>query len=112
MNLTEWRPVKGFEEKYEVSDDGRIRRIPHIVGNRVYKHREVKQNLSTNVASVILTGYDGRITTRFVKNIVAEAFVQKTDPSMKHVRYIDSKLPSGLLNEVSNLKWTKAHEKK
>ena len=63
-NLTEWRPVKGFEEKYEVSDDGRIRRISHIVGNRVYKHREVKQNLSTNVASVILTGYDGRKTTR------------------------------------------------
>ena len=47
MNI-EWRAIKDYEGLYEVSNDGRVRRLKFINGKHSFdKIRECKQTLNT-----------------------------------------------------------------
>jgi len=88
--MTEWRPAPGYEDKYEVSDDGQVRRCDG---------REVGQ----------WAGWGGYMLVRFsgprkmlrVHRLVAEAFVSNPD-GLPFVNHIDHDRQN---NIAANLEW-------
>lgn len=92
----EWRPVVGFEGKYEVSNHGdiRSRKTGHY---RILKSRI---NKLTGYRFIIL-GYDGKSSTKTIHRIVAEAFVPNPC-GLNVVNHIDE---NKLNNDASNLEW-------
>lgn len=42
--MIEWRPIPDFEDLYEVSYDGRVRRLHSVVRVGKYAHREIEQH--------------------------------------------------------------------
>ena len=88
-----WKPIKDFEDKYEVSNLGRIR---NIRTNHILK----MTNQYGNYFSIIL--YDGvrRKTTR-VHRLVAEAFI----PNPNNYSCVNHKDMNKQNNCVDNLEW-------
>lgn len=88
----EWRPVVGFEGRYEVSDDGQVR---SLCWERV---RILKPGLSSNKYFTVTIG---RGNTRTVHSLVAEAFLGPRPEGME-VLHIDGSRDN---NHVSNLRY-------
>ena len=102
-----WKPVKGFEEFYEVSNYGRVRskdrerKVPF--GRRgIQKGKVLKQNTnSKGYLRVPLT--DGNCKKYyFVHSLVGEAFVENPNelPVINHKDF------NPLNNHAENLEWT------
>lgn len=70
----EWRPVVGFEESYEVSSKGRIRRIRASRGTRAGKIRR-QGKTGTGYPSVSLYGVGCKRVSCMVHRLVVEAFL-------------------------------------
>lgn len=50
MSNIEWKPIDGYEGLYEVSNDGRVRRLRFINGSYNFeKIKECKQTINTYV---------------------------------------------------------------
>lgn len=99
LSLEEWRPVKGYEGLYFVSNTGRIR--SNYKGGRTLKI----QTQHTGYKTVEL--FNNRIgKTLCVHRIVAEAFIPNPDnkPQVNH------KDETRFNNHVSNLEWVTAKE--
>jgi hypothetical protein len=99
LSLEEWRPVKGYEGLYFVSNTGRIR--SNYKGGRTLKI----QTQHTGYKTVEL--FNNRIgKTVCVHRIVAEAFIPNPDnkPQVNH------KDETRFNNHVSNLEWVTAKE--
>ena len=76
----EWRPVIGYERRYEVSNLGRVRSIPRHVrarfGYRLMRgHVLVEQAHTSGYAKVFL----GRGNTKYVHRLAAEAIIPNPD---------------------------------
>lgn len=113
-----WRPVKGFEGLYEVSDFGRVRSLDRTVTKRhqsgtLYEYIEkgiiMAQKLqNTDRFQVSLRKVvDGksRRYTKYVHRLVAEAFV----PNPKGLDTVNHKNENHHDNRADNLEWmTKA----
>jgi hypothetical protein len=87
-----WKPVRGFEAYYEVSNCGNIRR------------KKSKRLRSTDYATIyptVLLSVNGVHKTLRVHRLVALAFLP-TDPNKTHVNHIDGNKQN---NNVSNLEW-------
>lgn len=88
----EWRPVKGYEEDYEVSNLGRVRSVDRYIkcshdGAHLYKGRILRQenkygNLDDdpNYKRVGLS-HNGKVIRKSVHRLVAEAFLENNDPT-------------------------------
>lgn len=103
-----WKPIKGFEGKYEVSSIGRVRSVPHMVENR-YSERMTKAKILAlqKLRNGYLTVSLGRKHKHaLVHRLVAEAFLPeplgKTDVNHKNLNKTD--------NRVENLEWSTRHE--
>jgi hypothetical protein len=109
--IEQWKPIKGYEKYYEVSNTGRIRSLPKMVNGRwgkcIYNGREVKvlTNKSHGYGQVSLVGDDGKKTFRFHR-LVAEAFIENKE-SKPYINHIDC---NKLNNHVDNLEWVTAKE--
>lgn len=84
-----WRPVVGHEGSYEVSDQGRVRSIPHLIyrrGHRPHmsKMRVLRPGYTAGYALVNLPPSG----TRTVHTLVAEAFLGPC-PSDQEVRHLN-----------------------
>ena len=90
-----WRPVVGFEELYEVSSDGRVRKR-----NGEELHQRVDKKKYTNYRRVSLKGTNGTVN-EFVHRIVAQAFL----PQKEGCNIINHKDENGENNHVENLEW-------
>jgi len=89
-----WLPVVGYEERYEVSDTGIVRRID--------THRPLSQYLSkTGAYPEVKLSRDGRTRTTRVHRIVALAFHGQPAPGHE-VRHLDGDRTN---NNAENLKW-------
>lgn len=96
--MAEWKPIPGYEGRYDVSDDGRVRsywRQPW----RSTPQRELKQRMDTG------GGYPtvqlGRAKTFRVHRLVLEAFVGPRPPGMG-ARHLNGN-PADC--RLSNLAW-------
>jgi 5,10-methylenetetrahydrofolate reductase len=106
-----WKPIKGYEDYYEVSSLGRFRSLPKIVGGRwgkcQYKGKVIQtiENPAHGYGQVSLVGADGKRTHR-AHRIVAEAFIENPDDK-PYVNHIDC---DKMNNRVENLEWVTAKE--
>jgi hypothetical protein len=97
MASEEWRPVVGYEGKYEVSDQGRVRNATTL--------RLIKQTRRREMWSVHLYGFPISTTTRL---LVADAFVPLLPDNVRIIEHING---NRLDCRAENLKWkTKAQD--
>lgn len=102
----EWRPVVGFEGFYEVSRDGRIKRLPrrsHLYGGRYvnYGERLLKDHPNgTGYRHVVLT-VQGAKKHAYVHRLVAMSFCDGYDETLD----VNHKNGNRSDNRAENLEW-------
>lgn len=103
VNEPEWRPVVGYEDFYEVSDQGDIRsldkeRISNLTGTlTTYPGKILKASKTNNGYLHVQLFKEKKGTHCLVHRIVAEAFCEK-DSKATLVRHLDD-------NPQNNCKW-------
>ena len=114
-DMTEiWKPVRGYEEYYEVSNLGRVRSLDRWI-SVCPKGKNSYQVLHCGRILRPLTLRNGylRVCLQVEKNrsdflvhrLVAEAFLERK-PEMNQVNHIDYQRQN---NRVDNLEWTTPH---
>lgn len=111
-----WKPVKGYEKYYEVSNTGNVRSLDRAIRSetlfgknknfikkgRILKPRTSKsKGLTTGYYRVMLNGKN-----KCVHKIVAEAFIPNPE-NKPQVDHIDSDISN---NSVTNLRWVTPKE--
>ena len=104
-----WRPVKGFEGLYEVSDHARVRSLDRWVTQdnngtlceRIYKGKIISQQIDHNGYLSVHISINGKVTGKNVHRLVAEAFV----PNPNNLPCINHKDENKRNNLPSNLEW-------
>ncbi len=101
------KPIKEYEDLYEVSYDGRVfskDKEPIYQGHSYLKGRELKQELikrrHTNYRRVTLSK-DGKTKRFMVHRLVAEAFIPNPE-NKPHINHLDN---MGENNYYYNLEW-------
>ena len=96
MEQEQWKPIKGYEGKYDVSNFGRVRSY--------YKGLHIKTQRINNCGYCYVKLYvkGKRQKMARVHRLVAEAFIPNPD-NMSDVNHKDM---NKLNNHVSNLEWT------
>jgi hypothetical protein len=107
--MTIWKPVPGSEGQYEVSDDGQVRSLDHVVprvasaqrsaGTKAVKGRVLRPGPSNYGHLSVVLGRSGG--TRMVHALVLEAFVGPRPPGME-CRHLDGDPKN---NRLENLCW-------
>lgn len=100
--VEEWKPVKGFEGCYEISNLGRVRSLPRpYCKGRVLKPKKMKigynsVNLSKNSVK----------TTLYIHRLVASHFIDNPDKKLE----VNHKDGDKTNNNVDNLEWVSSSE--
>lgn len=111
--MEEWRDIKGYEGLYQVSNLGRVKRLP-ITQSRTFRAKNglmktvdqswpgriLRPSKSLRYWGVHLSR-NNEIVTRFVHHLVAEAFIGER-PAGMHVCHADGDSTN---NEASNLRY-------
>lgn len=101
----EWKTIKGYEGLYEVSNDGRVRRLRFINGSHNFeKIKECRQTLNTYGYMTVNLSKNGKSNTKRVHKLVANAFLGESDLQVDH---IDG---NKLNNNLSNLEYVTPKE--
>lgn len=95
-----WQPVRGWEGVYEVSCTGEVRRVLPGPNARVGVARRLGRH-PTGYLQVQLT-LRGRVETKKVHRLVAEAFLGAPPSPEYEVNHVDGDKEN---NHVSNLEW-------
>lgn len=100
--LEEWRTIKGYEDRYEVSNLGRVRSLTHLSWNG-YTHWKkegciLKLRIQNAGYYVVDLNLNGKCKTKLVHRLVAETFI--SDIGTNVVNHIDE---NRLNNHVENL---------
>lgn len=107
MSRCVWRPIKGFGDRYEVSDDGRVRSIARVVTCRngvpkTFKQQELSRSMVQGTYwKVVLYGDDLKRHNRNVHVLVCEAF-HGDRPEGQQVRHLNGISTD---NRAENLAW-------
>lgn len=100
-----WKPVKGYEGLYEVSDWGRIRSLDHYVNyksksKRLVKGKILKTSKRGDYLAVQLSKQNKQ-KTHSIHNLVAEAFL----PNPNNLPCVNHKSECKFFNHYSTLEW-------
>ena len=100
-----WKPVKGFEEYFEISNLGRIKRTNAIITTptckkKIYKGIILKTSIDKGYEKINLS-VNGKRKIKYIHRLVAEAFIPNEN-NYKEVNHIDSNTTN---NRVDNLEW-------
>lgn len=106
----EWKPVKGYDEYYEVSSFGNVRALDRVV-NAPHGKRTIKAHALhpfDNGHGYLVVGFCfGRKNKNFyVHRLVAEAFLEKPE-GKEYVNHLDYNTRN---NDVNNLEWVTQKE--
>ena len=109
--MENWKPIKGLEGLYEVSDTGKVRSLPRTTLYKdgrvgIHKGRERKQQLNKKGYLAIDLSVESKQVRRLVHRLVAEAFIPNPD-NKEQVNHIDGNKQN---NHVDNLEWTTNEE--
>lgn len=99
--VEEWRPIPGYEGRYEVSSVGRVKSFAHCGGKTNREPRILKPGLAGAYKDKYLKVSLGRNTYRSIHRLVLEAFVGPRPPGMQ-CRHLDG---NTLNNTLGNLAW-------
>lgn len=111
--VEEWRPVKGYEGRYEVSSFGRVKRLARVIHRKTcfdYRVPEIIMTLKIRKSGYVEVKLSkGTRESRkdfMVHRLVAEAFL----PKRKGRDYVDHLDGDKQNNHVSNLEWVTMRE--
>lgn len=104
-----WKPVKGFEERYEVSNLGCVRSVSKIIAyrngaKRFWKGQALKQHPDKDGYLKVALARDGKQFNKCVHRLVAEAFLENPN----HLPMVNHKDECKSNNQVDNLEWCTA----
>ena len=111
MNAEIWKPLRGYEGLYEVSNKGRIKSLPrnylrkrkgrkdHIVK---VKGKVLKQCVGTTGYYIIRIRKDKKCKTKKVHRLIAKTFL----PEIKGCNIVNHIDGNRLNNSIENLEWT------
>lgn len=94
----EWKPVKGYEQQYDVSNFGAVRSHE----NKTRKGTRILKNTFSSGYFVVHLSKHGKKEMKRVHRLVAEAFCHRP-PDCEVVDHIDTDTRN---NRADNLKWT------
>ena len=101
----EWRPIRGFDGRYEVSDQGNVRSFCVIGSNarRIDKDNPAMMTQFDNGHGYkcVKIRVDGHVKGLYVHRLVAEAFI----PNQQNLPCINHKDEDKANNCVDNLEW-------
>lgn len=104
--MEKWIDIQGFENKYQVSNLGRVRSVDRIVvrsdGKTLHKKGKILKNRINRdgYLSVILYDNNFKCNSKYVHRLVAQSFLKNGDkPEVNHIDGDKSN------NIVSNLEW-------
>lgn len=106
-----WKPIKGYEGLYEISNLGRVKslgrekRMGYCYGLHTIKERILSQYSSYDYKRINLSK-EGKIKHFQVHRLVADAFLEKPDGEVE-IDHIDGDKSN---NIVDNLRWVTHYE--
>jgi len=108
--MEEWKPIKGFEGIYEVSNKGRVKSLSRIVVHRnrtqPKSERILKNNTNKGGYNMVVLCKNNRTYPKLVHRLVAEAFI----PNPLNKAVIDHIDTNPQNNNVENLRWVTIKE--
>lgn len=106
MNNEIWKPIKGYDGIYEISNFGRVKSLERKVyanfkfgKTRTYKERILKPGIVNGYKQVKLRDNSNKIV--YVHRLVAEAFINNP----KNYNTVNHKNGNKQDNRVENLEW-------
>ena len=112
LAIEEWKPIKGYEGLYEVSNFGKVKSCDRYANNhskiQYRPERLLKDYKSKTGYKYVSLSKDGKITTYTIHRLVANAFIPNPEnkPEIDHIDTVPSN------NYVWNLRWVTNHENK
>lgn len=96
-----WKPIKGFEGFYQVSNKGNVKSLGGWCGSSLRKEHTISKSITRDGYEKVRLNWDGKDVTVKVHRLVAEAFIE--NPLQKNtVNHIDGNKRN---NCVENLEW-------
>jgi hypothetical protein len=104
--MENWKPIKGYEGWYEVSDLGNVRSVDRkvdFVDGRyaTYKGQLMKQSKHYHGYWIVNLFKNKKQSTKFVHRLMAEAFI----PNPNNKQVVNHKDGDKANNKLSNLEW-------
>lgn len=109
--MREWKPIKGYEDFYEVSNDGLVksleRRVPYRIKGYTRRHKErlLSQYNDSYGYKIVSLYKDGKSKMKGVHRLVTETFIGKEKG--KQVNHKDGNTAN---NYVDNLEYVTPKE--
>lgn len=101
-----WKPIKGLEDRFMISNSGRVKSIARFNGKYLVKERIMKTKI-TQYGYQAINLWDGKTRRCFLLHrLVAEAFV----PNPLNKPVIDHLDGNKLNNNYNNLEWVSSAE--